>query len=250
MKKLALVSIAVTAGLAVSAANASWFSSKPNLKSQANKVSYTMGYQMGKSMKKFGVSMNPTVLKEGMEAGLKGQKPALTQAEMQATMENFQKTMMAKAQHVQQEEGAANLKTSNAYMAKMAKQPGVKKLETGVYYKVLKSGHGPKPTATDTVTVNYAGSLPNGKVFDSSYQRHQPATFTVGQVIPGWKAALQHMPQGSTWELYIAPNQAYGQMAPPTIGPNQALTFKVHLISIKKGPVVAADHAEPTTAKH
>ena len=139
---------------------------------------------------------------------------------------------MAKMETKQKALEATNLRASESFMAKVSKEKGVKKLADGLYYKVLILGHGPMPTANDSVTVNYEGKLINGKIFDSSYQRKQTATFQVNKVIPGWTQALEKMPQGSTWELYISPKLAYGEMAPPSIGPNQALTFKVDLIKV------------------
>ncbi len=130
---------------------------------------------------------------------------------------------------------AAATATANSFFMQNAKQPGVKTLPDGMQYKVLVEGTGLKPTANDVVVVNYAGRLLDGKEFDSSYVRGQPATFPVNAVIPGWTEALQLMPVGSTWELYIPANLAYGEQgAPPVIGPNETLIFKVELLSIKK----------------
>lgn len=123
--------------------------------------------------------------------------------------------------------------TADAFLAANKTKPGVITLPDGLQYKIISQGSGKKPTINDSVTVDYAGSLIDGTEFDSSYKRGQPATFPVSGVIQGWTEALQLMPVGSTWELYIPPTLAYGSAgAPPTIGPNQALIFKVHLISI------------------
>lgn len=112
------------------------------------------------------------------------------------------------------------------------KNKNVITLSDGLQYKILKRGAGPKPTDKDMVTVDYAGTLIDGTEFDSSYKRGQPATFPVSGVIPGWTEALQLMPVGSTWMLYIPASLAYGEQgAPPSIGPNETLIFKVHLIS-------------------
>ncbi|MDC0535891.1 FKBP-type peptidyl-prolyl cis-trans isomerase, partial [Francisellaceae bacterium] len=130
--------------------------------------------------------------------------------------------------------------------AVIGKQSGMKELETGIYYKVITKGDGKVPTASDTVNVNYQGNILTadgsmGKEFDSSYKRNAPATFPVGQVIPCWTKILEKMPVGSTWQIYCSPDQAYGKFAPPTIGPNQALTFKVELLSIKDSGSTNAD---------
>lgn len=126
--------------------------------------------------------------------------------------------------------------SSDPFLAQNKLKPGVVTLSDGLQYKILEKGSGPRPTLTDTVTVDYAGRLPDGSEFDSSYKRGQPAKFPVSGVIAGWTEALQLMPVGSTWELYIPADLAYGENgAPPSIGPNQTLIFKVKLISIDKG---------------
>lgn len=122
----------------------------------------------------------------------------------------------------------------DAFLATNKTKPGVVTLSDGLQYKVLVEGNGPRPTANDVVTVDYAGKLINGTEFDSSYKRGEPTSFPVNAVIPGWVEALQLMKVGSTWELYIPSSLAYGEQgAPPAIGPNETLIFKVHLISIK-----------------
>ncbi len=129
---------------------------------------------------------------------------------------------------------ATNLTAGDAFLAANKKKPGVVTLADGLQYKILKAGKGAKPTATDTVTVNYAGRLVNGTEFDSSYKRGEPTSFPVNGVIPGWTEALQLMTPGSTWELYIPASLAYGERgAPPSIGPNETLIFKVELIKVQ-----------------
>ena len=124
------------------------------------------------------------------------------------------------------------LAAGQAFLAENAKKPGVTTLPDGLQYSILKEGTGPKPTTSQTVTVNYEGTLIDGTVFDSSYKRGEPISFGVTQVIPGWTEALQLMPVGSTWMLYIPSNLAYGARgAGGAIGPNETLIFKVELIS-------------------
>ena len=207
---------------------------KTVLKTNKDKLSYTIGYQIGKSFKSQQISIKSTLFQKGFSTALRGKKGLLTEKQMTTVQENFRKAMTAKMLAKQNKLAKTNGSKSDAFMNKIASINGVKKLETGLYYKVIKTGTGDLPTASDTVVVNYEGKLINGKVFDSSYARKQPATFQVGKVIPGWTKALQKMPVGSTWELYISPKLAYGKLAPPSIGPNQALKFKVELISIKK----------------
>jgi FKBP-type peptidyl-prolyl cis-trans isomerase FklB len=127
--------------------------------------------------------------------------------------------------------GQTSTMTSSSFM----QGADVVTLPDGLKYKIIKAGQGPKPTLNSTVVVNYEGTLTNGSKFDSSYDRGEPATFQVGQVIPGWVEVLQLMPVGSTWEVYIPANLAYGEAgAPPVIGPNEPLIFKVELLDIKK----------------
>jgi FKBP-type peptidyl-prolyl cis-trans isomerase FklB len=128
-----------------------------------------------------------------------------------------------------------NTTTGDSFLTQNSKKPGVVTLPDGLQYKVITKGTGPKPTVNDTVTVNYAGTLTNGKEFDSSYTRGQPATFPVSGVIAGWTEALQMMNKGSTWMLYIPASLAYGEQGmPPVIGPNETLVFKVELLDVKK----------------
>lgn len=249
MKKLALTAALATA-VAVSTANASWFAKKPDLKTQMDKVSYTIGYQMGHSFKQQNIKASPIVIMEGIEAGMANKKPAMTQAEMQSTMQAFQKEMVSKMMAKQKAAGIANQKTSDVFMAKIAKAKGIHKIENGLYYKVIKAGHGAKPTAKDHVKVDYTGKLTTGHVFDSTKMHGgKPAVFGVSQVIPGWTKALEQMPVGSTWELYIAPKLAYGKFAPPSIGPNQALIFNVSLLGIVTPKAAPAQPHSPAHPK-
>ena len=220
-------------------------SQQPNM----NKVSYTIGYEIGHGFKSQNVDVDSSSLSSGLKDALAGTKSKYTKEQMQTIMQDFQKEMMAKAVDKQKVQGSENLKNATAGMDAVAKMTGVQKLETGIYYQVVKKGDGKTPVATDTVNVNYQGNIltatgTNGKEFDSSYKRNAPATFPVGQVIPCWTKVLEKMPVGSTWQIYCAPDQAYGKFAPPTIGPNQALTFKVELLSIK-APAEKAAVATP-----
>lgn len=210
-------------------------------KSDSQKLGYTLGYDMGKGLTKQGVTINSTALSAGFRAGTAGTTPALSKTEMKAAISKYRNHLLAqlKKEHAKEmaklaTDAKTNAAKSTAYLTKISKERGVKELTPGVYYKVLKKGTGPVPTKSDVVTVNYQGTLIGGKVFDSSYKRHKPATFPVAAVIPGWTDALTKMPVGSTWMLYLSPSKAYGKMAPPSIGPSQALTFKVDLLKINK----------------
>jgi FKBP-type peptidyl-prolyl cis-trans isomerase FklB len=170
-----------------------------------------------------------------MKDAIGGNKPLLTQAEVHETLVNFQKQLLAKREADFKQINQKNLQDGNAFMAANKSKPGIVTLTNGLQYKVVKQGEGPIPTDADIVTVNYAGSFIDGKVFDSSYQRGKPVSFPVTDVIPGWTQALKMMKVGSVWELTVPANLAYGQNGmPPIIGPNQTLIFKIELLSTKK----------------
>jgi FKBP-type peptidyl-prolyl cis-trans isomerase FklB len=203
------------------------------LKTQKDKVSYAIGMNMGANMKKDGVDLDPSVLAQGLKDALAGTKPLMTEAEAQAAMTEFRTEMMKKKQEEAQHVGDANKQEGEQFLAANKAKEGVVTLPSGLQYKILKEGTGPKPTATDTVTVNYRGTLINGTEFDSSYKRNEPASFGVNQVIKGWTEALQLMPVGSKWQLFIPSELAYGERSPGAeIGPNSTLIFDVELLSI------------------
>lgn len=201
---------------------------------QTEKLGYSIGYDMGSAFKKQDTNVDFSSFQAGYKDAQSGTTAALTAKQRAEVMDTYRTSLIKKMQAKEKAAGATNLQKSNAYISKISKEAGVKKIATGIYYKVLKKGDGATPTKSDVVKVNYEGTLINGKIFDSSYKRHQPAKFPVGAVIPGWTKALMHMPVGSTWVLYLAPSQAYGQNGPPQIGPNQALTFKIDLLDIEK----------------
>jgi len=188
---------------------------------------------IGKSMKKDSVNVDPAILLRGLKDGLSGATPLLSDQEAQAAITALQADMRKKAEETRTQAGAANKAAGEAFLAANKSKPGVMTTADGLQYKVIKEGDGPKPTKDDSVTVQYKGTLIDGKEFDSSYKRGQPATFPVGQIIKGWTEALQLMPVGSKYELYIPPDLAYGDRgAGPDIGPNSTLIFEVELVSI------------------
>lgn len=196
-------------------------------------TAYAMGYQFGDMAHHFQIPVDVKAYNEGLKAGLSGAKPRLTKQQMQQQLLNFQTEMQIKGEKMMNAQSAANAKVGEKFLAENKVKKGVVTLPDGLQYKILEAGKGAKPKATDVVTVDYEGRLVTGKVFDSSYKRGQPASFPVNGVIPGWTQALQLMPVGSTWELYIPAKLAYGARGVPGIGPNQVLIFKVHLIKIK-----------------
>jgi FKBP-type peptidyl-prolyl cis-trans isomerase FklB len=203
------------------------------LKTQKEKFSYALGMNIGASMKKQSVPIDPASLSRGLRDSFAGGKTLLTEDEAHTILKQAQDDMRQKQQAKMQVEGAANKKIGDDFLAANKGKEGVVTLPSGLQYKILKAGSGAKPTASDSVICNYKGTLIDGKEFDSSYKRGQPATFPVGGVIKGWTEALQLMPVGSKWQLFIPSDLAYGDRgAGADIGPGSTLIFELDLISI------------------
>ena len=207
------------------------------LTTQAQKFSYalgmTVGSNLGGTLHKQSVDFDPSILAQGMKDGLSGGKTLLTADEARSIIMDVQKQVQQRAAEELQAKSEANKKEGEAFLATNKSKEGVVTLPSGLQYKILQAGNGPKPAASDTVVCNYRGTLINGTEFDSSYKRGQPATFPLNQVIKGWTEAVQLMPVGSKWQLFIPPDLAYGEHAPPEIGPNATLIFEVELLSIQ-----------------
>jgi FKBP-type peptidyl-prolyl cis-trans isomerase len=204
------------------------------LKTQKDKISYALGMNFGTNLGRQFVDVDPTILLQGLKDGLAGSKSLLTEEEARALLtqlqEDLRKQQAEKAQHI----GGTNKAEGEAFLAANKTKEGVVTLPSGLQYKILKQGAGPKPSASDSVVCNYRGTLIDGKEFDSSYKRGQPATFPVGGVIKGWTEALQLMPVGSKWQLFLPSDLAYGERgAGADIGPNATLIFEVELLSIQ-----------------
>ncbi len=201
------------------------------LKNQKEKLSYIIGMDIGKNLRTQSIDIDPNILARGVKDALSGSKILLTEQEIRETMTVFQKEMIAKQQALAEK----NKKEGEAFFAENKQKKDVVTLPSGLQYKVIKMGTGRKPKSTDTVMVQYRGTLINGTEFDSSYRRGQPATFPVNGVIPGWTEALGLMQEGAKWQLFIPPNLAYGERGSGSqIGPNVTLIFEVELISIKE----------------
>ena len=203
------------------------------LKDQKDKVSYSIGLDIGTTLKRQLIDVNAELLNKGIQDGLSGNKALLTDEQMKETMATFQKDMMAKQAAAKKETGEKNAAEGKKYLAENKAKEGVKTTASGLQYKVLKDGTGPSPKATDTVKVNYRGTTIDGTEFDSSYKRGEPATFPVNRVIKGWTEALQLMKAGSKYQLAIPADLAYGERgAGSDIGPNATLLFEVELVGI------------------
>jgi FKBP-type peptidyl-prolyl cis-trans isomerase FklB len=208
---------------------------KQELKTQKDKVSYAIGLDMGNGLKKNDVDVDPDIVAKAIKDILSGNKPLMTEQEAKTTLMDLQKDLQAKQVERNKALGEKNKKEGEAFLAKNKSKDGVKTLPSGLQYKVITEGKGKTPKASDTVTVQYSGTLIDGTEFDSSYKRGQPATFPVGGVIKGWTEALQLMKEGSKWQLFIPSGLAYGEQGTQggPIGPNAVLIFEVELVSIK-----------------
>jgi len=204
------------------------------LTTQKDKFSYALGMNLGTNLHKQSVPVDPNILLRGLKDALAGGKTALTEEQARAALMEVQNEMRKKQQAEMQAAGEANKKEGDAFLAANKAKEGVVTLPSGLQYKILTQGTGPKPTATDSVVCNYRGTLINGTEFDSSYKRGEPATFPVSGVIKGWTEALQLMPVGSKWQLFVPSDLAYGERSPgPEIGPDSTLIFEVELLSIQ-----------------
>ena len=204
-------------------------------RNEKEKLSYSIGMEIGKNFKKQSIDVDPEVLLKGIQHAISGSKALMTDQEVRETLTAFQKERRAKQEEEMRELGEKNRKEGEAFLAANKEKEGVKTLPSGLQYKVIKPGTGKKPKSTDTVTTHYRGTLIDGTEFDSSYKRGQPATFPVKGVIPGWTEVLQLMKEGAKWQLFVPPNLAYGERgAGHAVGPNATLIFEVELISIQE----------------
>src|SRR4029453_18822773 len=200
------------------------------LKTLEDKAAYAIGLNMGKRLLEDEFPVNPDLIAKGFMDGLKKSKPLLTEEQIIATMTEFSKVMQAKAtarNKVAADKGAA-------YLAENKKKKGVKTTESGLQYEVITAGKGASPKKTDKVKVHYHGTFVDGKVFDSSVEAKEPASFKVNEVIPGWTAALQLMKVGDKWRLSVPSDLAYGPSGRGPIPPNAVLIFEVELLDILK----------------
>jgi len=203
------------------------------LKTDKDKLSYAVGMNIGRSIHSQSMEIDPAILLRGLKDEMAG-KTVMTDMEAHNTLMQAQQEAKKKIDETRQASMEPNKKAGDAFLAANKTKEGVVTLPSGLQYKILKEGTGPKPTPADSVVCNYRGTLIDGKEFDSSYKRGQPATFPVGQVIKGWTEALQLMPVGSKWQLFVPADLAYGDRgAGPDIGPGATLIFEVELISIK-----------------
>ncbi len=224
MKKILLVSL----GLALSS---SAFADSNNLKTIEQKASYTLGADIAKNFRAQGLEIDVKSFSLGLDDALQNRDLKLTEEEMMSSINTVKENMQKQQLEKQQSLARTNLDEGKAFLAENAKKEGITTLDSGVQYKVLTKGEGSSPTAEDTITAHYRGTLLDGTEFDSSYQRDAPLTLQMGSVIKGWGEVLKIMKPGSKWEVYIPAEMAYGEKgAGDAIGPNQTLIFTIELI--------------------
>ena len=218
--------LALVAGMQTTAAE-----DGPKLESSLQRLSYMIGLQVGQALRQQGIDeIDSAALAAALDDVLENRQPRLTLEEMQAAQTAFQSEHAGR----QDRQAADNLAAGEAFLASNANNEGVEQTPDGLQYRVLRAGEGATPTAEDRVVVHYRGRLLDGTEFDSSYGRGEPAEFMLGAVIPGWQAALQLMPAGSHWEVWIPAELAYGERgAGGSIGPNQTLHFEIELLEIR-----------------
>ncbi len=208
----------------------------PGLPTEKEQVSYTIGMAMGKQLSEIKDEVNVDTVVKALRTQMDGGKALVTDEQAQQIMQAFGQKMQAKQIAKMMEEGKANLEKGEKFLSENGKKQGVVTTASGLQYQVLTEGKGAKPGATDGVKVNYKGTLLDGTEFDSSYKRGEPAVLPLQGVIPGWAEGLQLMPVGAKYKFWIPSKLAYGEQAPPMIGPNQMLEFEVELLEIVKAP--------------
>jgi FKBP-type peptidyl-prolyl cis-trans isomerase len=216
------------------------------LDTQKAKASYAIGINIAQSLQRDKIEVDTTILLQGLNDALGGKKLLMTDEEAKAAITAIQTEARARHEAEVKAVGEKNKKQGDEFLAANKTKEGVLTLPSGLQYKVLKQGDGPKPVATDTVVCNYRGTFIDGTEFDSSYKRNEPATFPVGRVIKGWTEILQLMPVGSKYQVVVPAELAYGDHASPQIGPNATLLFDIELLSIKEKPAAAAAPATTT----
>ena len=231
LKKLLLIS--VSAAMMLSAKQV--LGHNVELDSKVKRISYAIGINtatgMAQELLQLNVEIDPDAMAQGIIDIFSGGDLRMTNEEMAATLTDFQEMIIQQ----QEEASKKNIEEGENFMEQFGEQEGVVTTDSGLMYRVVVEGPGQKPTATDTVVVHYRGSLVNGRIFDDSYQRGEPATFPLDGIIAGWQEVLQLMTEGSTWEVVIPSNLAYGERgAPPSIPPNSALVFTIELIEVQQ----------------
>ncbi len=211
------------------------FSQQTTLANEKEKVSYSIGLNIGLNLHEQEVDIDLNILSKGIQDGLSGSTPALTEEEIRNVLTGLQKQIVDRQETRRKTLAEENLKAGETYLTENGKKEGIVTLASGLQYRVMTEGTGVKPKAEDTVVTHYKGTFIDGKQFDSSYDRKEPATFAVNGVIPGWTEALQLMTVGSKWQLFVPGKLAYGDKGfQNAIPPNSVLIFEIELLSIQE----------------
>lgn len=197
---------------------------------EVQKAGYAAGFDMGRNLKEVADDLDLAAFNQGIKDAYDGKDPALTEEQMRTVMQAYMTRKQEEMVKKMEEKAATNKAAGEAFLAENAKKEGVKTTASGLQYKVITEGSGESPKADDVVAVNYEGKLIDGKVFDSSYERKEPAVFPLNQVIPGWTEGVQLMKPGAKYEFYIPSDLAYGEAGNPDIEPNSTLIFTVELL--------------------
>lgn len=235
---------AAPAGAAMPAANKAAIDAK--FKSEKEKFGYLVGVQIGQNLGQIKDEVDVNTLIATLQNSLKGVKPVLTDAELASVRQEFMQKLQAKQTAKMANDAKKNQSEGDAFLATNKTKAGVKETASGLQYEVIKAGTGPKPKASDTVKVEYVGTKIDGSKFDASADHGGPATFPLSGVIPGWTEGVELMNVGSEYKLFVPAKLAYGENAPPQIGPNATLIFDVTLVSIEPPAAAPAAAAKPT----
>jgi FKBP-type peptidyl-prolyl cis-trans isomerase len=209
---------------------------EPTINSRKDKLSYAFGMDLARDLKRQRNDLNVNLLVRALTDSLSDKATLMTEEEVTATLTTFQRERKQDLEHAKSMLSEKNKKAGQEFFAQNLRTDGIVTLPSGLQYKVLKQGNGKKPNLDDKVVCNYRGTLLDGKEFDSSYKKKQPATLPVKGLIKGWSEALQLMPVGSKWQLFIPSQLAYGERVVGGIAPNAMLIFEVELISIVEKP--------------
>ena len=205
----------------------------PKLADKKEKISYSIGMDIGINLKRQSIDVDPDLLAKGVRDATSGGETLLTVEEAKETLMALQQDLVTRAQEQRMQLAEKNKKEGEAYRVANGKKEGVVTLPSGLQYKVIRSGDGPSPKETDSVETHYRGTLIDGTEFDGSYKREQTAVFPVNWVIAGWTEALPRMKVGDKWQIFLPPELAYGERGAGPIGPNATLVFDIELMSIK-----------------
>ena len=228
-----LVLLVLVASPALAVDRAKYSRNNNLLKTDMDRASYSIGMSLGRDFKTRDIAINPEIIAMGIRDMIDGNELLMSEDEAIAALQELQDMAAAKQQAFLTQMAETNKADGEAFLAENGKRDGVKTTDTGLQYEILTAGTGKTPQATDQVKVDYRGTFIDGKEFDSSYQRGEPASFSVQGIIPGWTEALLMMKEGAKWKLYVPSALAYGEQgAPPVIEPNSTLVFEVELKEI------------------